>query len=551
MALATGRQDEDDLFAALDQGWKFVQVQKGDGADPGFEVYGAGGSRKGLPENIPYNAGACEFVHNGGLGFGSVKLMQGAAAIGPVSACGTDDDVDVARAVIGFADAFEAAQGAQGAGGDNTRGGEADEMGLKWKAGVHEPVQERIGGMERVVGSRGEGVEVDALGSHLCAGAAQSLGHQTDGLLKDGAAGEADVEVGLGPIPDGLDQKRGGLGGDIGGLGGLDDPDLLEMVLLHKAKGEVAGEGGSIFYAAEAGGVAYDGVRLLPGEFHAACDGLEDFLDGLALAEEIADETFALVGVEPRVGFRGLWHGQVPLNCESFNHSLHSLGDVCVSVGQVADDWRKAPQWPADGDMISGMKTEFGPGSSGDTGTLLFHAVEVSAAAHRGERRKVNASPYLGHALGVAEHLLAHGVPEYPVVIAALLHDTVEHRKLTLEYIDEEFGGQVAELVRAVTDAGPGRVWEERKQGTIDGLRSAPDAVLLLACADKLDNLLSLKQDMARLGDVVWRRMGRSKDEMAWYFGSLGEIFWQRAATSSAPMLLHEYCSELTEVFGV
>lgn len=47
---------------------------------------------------------------------------------------------------------------------------------------------------------------------------------------------------------------------------------------------------------------------------------------------------------------------------------------------------------------------------------------------------------------------------------------------------------------------------------------------------------------MSRFGSVVWKRMERSREEQAWYFWSLHEVFRARLRQSGARSLLLEYC---------
>lgn len=48
---------------------------------------------------------------------------------------------------------------------------------------------------------------------------------------------------------------------------------------------------------------------------------------------------------------------------------------------------------------------------------------------------------------------------------------------------------------------------------------------LLLACADKLANMRSIKADYMVLGDKVWDRFHRGKEQQSWYYSSLIDVF--------------------------
>jgi guanosine-3',5'-bis(diphosphate) 3'-pyrophosphohydrolase len=80
---------------------------------------------------------------------------------------------------------------------------------------------------------------------------------------------------------------------------------------------------------------------------------------------------------------------------------------------------------------------------------LIMRAYRVAALAHEGQKR-VSGEDYISHCVAVAAILAEMRVPP-PVVIAGLLHDTVEDTPLTLDDIRKDFGEEVAKLVDGVT----------------------------------------------------------------------------------------------------
>ncbi len=139
---------------------------------------------------------------------------------------------------------------------------------------------------------------------------------------------------------------------------------------------------------------------------------------------------------------------------------------------------------------------------------LIFKAIEFAAKAHRGQFRKTAPVPYIIHPIRVGCMLLEAGRPEEEAV-AGFLHDTVEDTPVTLQDIEKEFGEKIAELVSAVSEPDKGASWEERKKHTVESLQTAAVEVLFITCADKLDNLLSMKEDRERHGEKVWDRFDR------------------------------------------
>ncbi len=84
----------------------------------------------------------------------------------------------------------------------------------------------------------------------------------------------------------------------------------------------------------------------------------------------------------------------------------------------------------------------------------LLAALAFVADKHRDQRRKdAEASPYINHPIAVATVLAVEsGVMDEELLIAAILHDTVEDTRTTFAELQECFGTSVASLVRELTD---------------------------------------------------------------------------------------------------
>lgn len=124
---------------------------------------------------------------------------------------------------------------------------------------------------------------------------------------------------------------------------------------------------------------------------------------------------------------------------------------------------------------------------------VLLNAALFAAEKHRHQRRKdAAASPYINHPLAVA-HILANegGIEDPVVLIAALLHDTIEDTATTAEELEAEFGPEVAGIVREVSDDTtlPSK---ERKRLQVEHAPSASPGAKLVKLADKIANLRDL-----------------------------------------------------------
>ena len=151
----------------------------------------------------------------------------------------------------------------------------------------------------------------------------------------------------------------------------------------------------------------------------------------------------------------------------------------------------------------------------------IEEALEIAARAHHGQFRKGTDTPYITHPYSVGLILMNIGCSE-DVVIAGILHDTVEDTDLTLQCIQNSFGKSVAQIVKGCSEDKSLR-WRERKTDRIDALKSACTEVCLVTCADKLHNLRTVISEFKVIGDDVWERFHGGVEAQAWYYRSILE----------------------------
>lgn len=175
---------------------------------------------------------------------------------------------------------------------------------------------------------------------------------------------------------------------------------------------------------------------------------------------------------------------------------------------------------------------------------LQIHlAIERATLAHSCQKRKGTNIPYIVHPFEVAQILTATGCNEH-TIIAGLCHDLLEDTPVSKQELQAEFGVRVAEIVAACTEQHGG--WEARKAHTVRYMRECNDIeILQVSCADKLSNLRSIKDDLLRDGERVWDRFRRTKDKIAWYYGSLLEAYRPHLAPYSMFRELEELYQEL------
>ena len=123
----------------------------------------------------------------------------------------------------------------------------------------------------------------------------------------------------------------------------------------------------------------------------------------------------------------------------------------------------------------------------------VLTATRFAAEKHARQRRKgIAAEPYINHLIEVAQ-LVSSALMESDtdLVIAALLHDTVEDAGVTVEELTERFGSDVAGLVSEVTDDKSLPKEERKLLQAVNAPKKSPRAQTI-KLADKISNLRSI-----------------------------------------------------------
>ena len=124
---------------------------------------------------------------------------------------------------------------------------------------------------------------------------------------------------------------------------------------------------------------------------------------------------------------------------------------------------------------------------------IIERAYRTAEHYHAGQMRK-SGDPYITHPLAVATILAELGMTE-PVIVAALLHDTVEDTEYTLEQCRSEFSDEVARMVDGVTKLDKLTYGETAKAETIRKMIMATSEevrVLIIKLADRLHNMRTI-----------------------------------------------------------
>ena len=147
-----------------------------------------------------------------------------------------------------------------------------------------------------------------------------------------------------------------------------------------------------------------------------------------------------------------------------------------------------------------------------DSVGLILKAIRFSAEKHSEQRRKDSkASPYINHPIQVAETLWSVGdVRDVNLLMAAVLHDTIEDTDTTAEEIRNLFGEDVLSLVLEVTDD-KSLPKQTRKQLQVEHAPHKSPRAKLLKLSDKINNV----HDIVGSPPSDWT-MERKREYLLW-----------------------------------
>ena len=179
---------------------------------------------------------------------------------------------------------------------------------------------------------------------------------------------------------------------------------------------------------------------------------------------------------------------------------------------------------------------------------MINSAIEEAVKAHIGQLRRGTDIPYITHPLAVGIMLAKAGCSDN-VIIAGILHDTVEDTSITLDYIRDTFGDQVAIIVEGASEPDRALPWKDRKTHTIEFLKTASLEVRLVTCADKLNNIRAIDSDHKKIGDKIWDRFNRGKEDQEWYYRGLVNVLCHRSDNRDHGQLFRQLKNKMEEVF--
>lgn len=147
---------------------------------------------------------------------------------------------------------------------------------------------------------------------------------------------------------------------------------------------------------------------------------------------------------------------------------------------------------------------------------LARAATHFAVRRHAGQRRESDQASFIVHPLEVAGLLARSGYPDH-VVAAGVLHDVLEDTDAQRWDLESRFGGQVADLVAAISDNPSIADEEERKTELRERVRRLGGYPAALYAADKVSKVREVRTLLAAGAkrEVIEPTLQRSRASLA------------------------------------
>jgi (p)ppGpp synthase/HD superfamily hydrolase len=124
------------------------------------------------------------------------------------------------------------------------------------------------------------------------------------------------------------------------------------------------------------------------------------------------------------------------------------------------------------------------------------------------------------------------------VIIAALLHDTIEDTDYSLEELEQDFGKTVKEIVATLTEprlgGGHKISWTEQKLQYATQLKNGPLEAVIVAAADKAHNFRTIIEEYYEDHIRFMQDFGKNLDERLDVYQAIANVINSRL---SGPLL--------------
>jgi (p)ppGpp synthase/HD superfamily hydrolase len=180
----------------------------------------------------------------------------------------------------------------------------------------------------------------------------------------------------------------------------------------------------------------------------------------------------------------------------------------------------------------------------------LEKAIRTATMAHRNQKRKGSDLPYIIHAYGVM-CIASQVTDDEDIFISCLFHDILEDvpEEYSEEQMLKDFGERVVNIVKGVTKDDSLLSWQERADAYLYHLANvASDESVVVSCADKIHNVMSILNDYELVGDKLWERFKGDKEQQQWWYVSVLSITKSRLPNFALNEQLSAYVNKLSKL---
>lgn len=146
----------------------------------------------------------------------------------------------------------------------------------------------------------------------------------------------------------------------------------------------------------------------------------------------------------------------------------------------------------------------------------LLEAIYFATNKHVEQKRKDNKTPYISHPLAVAL-ILTTVTKDEDVIIAGILHDTIEDTNTSRKELEKSFGERVAKLILECSEDDRNLSWKERKNAVLEKIKTISDNAALIKSADILHNLYEIRNKIEEHGVSFMRSFNASYQDKITY----------------------------------
>ena len=179
---------------------------------------------------------------------------------------------------------------------------------------------------------------------------------------------------------------------------------------------------------------------------------------------------------------------------------------------------------------------------------LVNQAIHFAVTKHANQNRKGTDIPYITHPMA-AMQILADMNADKNLLMAGILHDTVEDTETDLMEITNVFGPDVAMLVNCHSE-NKKRTWDQRKASALEEARLASHRLQMLILADKLSNLRCTNLDYKTMGEKFWSRFSQGMEPQKKSYNAMREALADLANHEDSRREYKEFADLCDKIFN-